>query len=379
MPIGAILGAGSAIVGAVSSNKATKAQTANAEADRAYQQDVLRQNYALQERFLAASRGTQTDARDQTLGYLGETRDQNLGLQGDAMSRNVNLQRNARDQTLGYLGPARDQTLKYLADARGQSVNALKPFSEGGKAANDAYLFELGIGDRPAGYGGFTVTPSYDFRLAEGQDAVNALAGAKGGLNSGRTLEDLASFNQGIASQEYDSFLGRLNGTANTGYNAALSLGNIYGNYATGASNAQGNYATGASNAAANYANNAGNAYSNYANNAGNAYTNYGTGAGTAANNYATGIQNAYNNFTAGTTNANNNAGVAASNAYTAIGNAQAAGAIGVGNALNSGIQNYIGYQQYQNGLSTQGQPGMTYGTPYGAGMSGSQLIPPRF
>ena len=270
MPIGAILGAGSAIIGASSSRKAAKAQERQANADRAYQEKVRVQNVALQQQNLSQSLASQGQARD-------------------------------------------------------QSVNVLDPFYQGGKTANDAYLFELGIGNRPGGYGGFTATPSYDFRLKEGQGAVNALAGARGGLNSGRTLQDLTTFNQDVASQEYDGFLGRLGGMANTGYNAALSLGNVYGNYANG-------------------------------------------------------VQNAYGNFTAGTTNANNNAGVAASNAYTAIGNAQSARAIGVGNALNSGIQNYVGYQQYQQGLGGQrngiGTPGMTYGTPYGAGMSGSQLLP---
>lgn len=129
-------------------------------------------------------------------------------------------------------------------------------------------------------YRGFQATPGYQFRVDSGNNSINALAGAQGGLNSGRTLQALAKFNQGIASEEYGNYLARLSGQAGQGLGAA-------------------------------------------------------TGQAQAAQNAASGV----------------------SNALAGIGNANAAGAIGVGNAFNSGIQNYLGWNQYQKGLA---QPAAT-------------------
>lgn len=124
-------------------------------------------------------------------------------------------------------------------------------------------------------YRGFRATPGYQFRVDAGTGAINALAGARGGLVSGRTLQDLSKFNQGIASEEYGNYLARLGGLGSQGLGAA-------------------------------------------------------SGQATAATNAAQGV----------------------SNALAGIGNAQAAGAIGVGNAINSGIQNGIGMWQYQRAMA---------------------------
>lgn len=130
-------------------------------------------------------------------------------------------------------------------------------------------------------YGGFEASPGYQFRLDSGNDSINALAGARGGLMSGRTLQDLATFNQGMASDEYGNYFARLSGLAGQGLSAA-------------------------------------------------------SGQATAAGNAAQGV----------------------SNALAGMGNAQAAGAVGVGNAINSGIQNGLGMWQYQRALAQQNQGG---------------------
>lgn len=51
--------------------------------------------------------------------------------------------------------------------------------------------------------------PSYRMRVAAGENAINKAASAHGGRLSGRTLKDLANFNQGAASQEYANAFGR--------------------------------------------------------------------------------------------------------------------------------------------------------------------------
>jgi hypothetical protein len=87
-------------------------------------------------------------------------------------------------------------------------------------------------------YGGFQQTPGYQFQLEQGQGSVNALAGARGGLNSGATLQALSQFNQGLANQEYGNYLSRLMGMAGSGQNAAGGMASAAQNTASGVSNA---------------------------------------------------------------------------------------------------------------------------------------------
>lgn len=90
-------------------------------------------------------------------------------------------------------------------------------------------------------YQGFTATPGYQFRVDQGTDAVNALAGARGGLNSGRTMQDLMKFGQGIASEEYGGYMNRLAGLTDMGVGAAGNQAQAGNAFASGASAAIGN------------------------------------------------------------------------------------------------------------------------------------------
>ena len=114
----------------------------------------------------------------------------------------------------------------------------LQSYRSAGKSALAGLMYENGLGDMPDGYTGFTATPSYQFRLQQGNDSINALAGARGGLLSGRTLSDLASYNQDMASQEYGNYLTRLGGLADTGLSAASMSGQASQNAAAGVSKA---------------------------------------------------------------------------------------------------------------------------------------------
>lgn len=89
-----------------------------------------------------------------------------------------------------------------------------------------------------SGYQGFTATPAYQFQLQQGQDSINALAGAKGGLNSGATLKALSDYNQGLASQEYSNYLNRLSGLTNMGTSAAANQASAGQSYASNTGNA---------------------------------------------------------------------------------------------------------------------------------------------
>lgn len=87
-------------------------------------------------------------------------------------------------------------------------------------------------------FGGFEASPGYQFRVDQGNASVNALAGARGGLDSGATRQALMEFGQGIGSQEYGNWYNRLAGLAGTGFNAATAQGQAAQNTASGVSNA---------------------------------------------------------------------------------------------------------------------------------------------
>ena len=53
-------------------------------------------------------------------------------------------------------------------------------------------------------------TAGYQFALDQGNQAINRSAAAKGGLNSGGVLAELAKYGQGMASQQYDTQTNRL-------------------------------------------------------------------------------------------------------------------------------------------------------------------------
>ena len=53
-------------------------------------------------------------------------------------------------------------------------------------------------------------TPGYQFAVDQGNQAINRSAAAKGMLNSGGVLAELAKYNQGMASQDYGNQVNRL-------------------------------------------------------------------------------------------------------------------------------------------------------------------------
>lgn len=87
-------------------------------------------------------------------------------------------------------------------------------------------------------YQGFELSPDYLYQIDEGAKGINALAGASGGLLSGKTLEALTTMRQGIAAQGRNNYLNRLAGLTDTGQSAAAMQGTASSNAAAGVSNA---------------------------------------------------------------------------------------------------------------------------------------------
>lgn len=127
-----------------------------------------------------------------------------------------------------------------------ETTKRFDPFYQSGLQYQSALDYELLGGDRPTDYQGFQQTPGYQFQLDQGLGAIEGSAATSGLLNSGATLRSLQGFGQGLANQEYGTYLNRLTGGAQSGQAAAANQAAAGANYAAGGSSAlaqQGNAA----------------------------------------------------------------------------------------------------------------------------------------
>jgi hypothetical protein len=92
----------------------------------------------------------------------------------------------------------------------------------------------------------FQADPGYQFRLGEGNKAIERAASSRGGLYSGATLKALQRFGQDHASNEFGNVFGRLSTVAGFGPAATNAIGAAGQNFA----NQAGANAIGAGNAA---------------------------------------------------------------------------------------------------------------------------------
>lgn len=136
---------------------------------------------------------------------------------------------------------AANRQIDFQTDVYNDQTERFKPFLDTGTNALAGYNFEMGLGARPEGYGGFQTTPGYDFRRQQGIDAIDASAATRGGLMSGKTLQDLTTFGDGLASQEYGNYMQRLAGLTDMGMGAAGMQATAGNNAAAGVSNALAN------------------------------------------------------------------------------------------------------------------------------------------
>ena len=151
-------------------------------------------------------------------------------IQGSAAKKAAKAQQAAANADIAFQTETRDLIRGDLATYR-----------EGGESAQRAIDFELGLGARPENYQGFTATPGYEFRLGEGQRALEAGAAARGGLYSGAAMRDALKLGQDYGSNEYGNYFSRLGARADTGMNAAQMSGQASQQAAAGVSNALGN------------------------------------------------------------------------------------------------------------------------------------------
>ena len=134
-----------------------------------------------------------------------------------------------------------DRASQIQWDMYDQTRKDLDPY----KQAGDTSLSQLMGQMTPDGYFNQTYTgqdiysdPSYQFRLQQGQNAIQSSAAAQGGLLSGATLKALQNYGQESASQEYSNAYNRFNADQTNRYNRLSNLVGIGQNAAAQVGNA---------------------------------------------------------------------------------------------------------------------------------------------
>lgn len=315
MGVGALIGGSllSGAVGAFSSSRAAKAQ------ERGAQSAAAAQVYAT-DRTVDEQRA----AREQAERLFVEGRDRASGLYDE-----------------GFIWQSGEIDGGYAAaenDLRGGYAGAresLSPYSAAGRNALAGLQYELGLSDQPSGYAGFMDTPWYQFRLAEGQKAMERNASARGLRLSSGQMKDAMRFGQGLASEEYGNYLNRLSGMTDMGFTADRGISGLReaeGRNLAGLRTARASDRVAAIGArTGNLANAALGAASNTA-------SAYGTAAGSIGNALMQGARGA-------------------GNAYMAAGDARAGGALGINNALQGTMGNLTSIWM-MNQMGAFGQPG---------------------
>lgn len=133
----------------------------------------------------------------------------------------------AYGRALDAQGNARDQANAASEQAWKRQQAEMEPW----KAAGLKALSSLQDGSF------FQQDPGYQFRLDEGNKAMNAAMSARGMAGGGAALKELTRYGQGFASNEYQNAFNRTNQLANYGNQASMSLGNFAGGHGANLSN----------------------------------------------------------------------------------------------------------------------------------------------
>lgn len=135
-----------------------------------------------------------------------------------------------------------------------ENKTTLAPFVGQGGVVTPTINGLLGLGGDPTAaqkaFDTFTGSDGYQFRLNEGQKAVQSALGARGYLDSGAAQKALLKYGQGTASDEFSRYMGYLTGQQGVGLTAASAQAGVGQGYASNVAANNNNAANTASNAA---------------------------------------------------------------------------------------------------------------------------------
>lgn len=143
---------------------------------------------------------------------------------------------------------------KAQVKAQEAAQTTMRPYAAvGDQAAGQLQNYLAGPAMQPFD---FQDEPGYQFRLAEGEKAIDRSAGARGSRYSGATLKGLQRFAQDYAGNEYQNAFSRDNATRTRNYNMlaggtqlGMNAQGTIGNYMSNVGDARAAGSVGAANA----------------------------------------------------------------------------------------------------------------------------------
>lgn len=216
----------SSVVGASSANKAAKAQENAANSDRALQKEMYESQ---QELF--------RPAYESGLDYA-KVRNYLDGI-GDIPTLGGTAPEISTITTPGTLGTQGERGAPPIP-----GTAATTSYNVGGNSFNTMDAAQDWANANKTGgtqYGGMQETDAYKFRVNEGVNAIDAGAAARGGLYSGKAMQDLQTYGQGQADQFENNYYSRISGGAAQGQAAAAQTALAGQQYAQANSNALSN------------------------------------------------------------------------------------------------------------------------------------------
>lgn len=166
------------------------------------------------------------------MGFFDSLTGKNIGKATmKAINENRDLLTGYGNQANQYINTGEQQSIGALDKAAG----AYAPWATTGADAAALSADALGLNGADGNAratGAFQAGPGYQFAVDEGMRGAERAASASGMLASGNLLDELQRRGQGYASQEFGSWLDRLNGMSSQGLSAAGGQAGAYGTQA---------------------------------------------------------------------------------------------------------------------------------------------------
>jgi hypothetical protein len=154
-------------------------------------------------------------------------------LLGSAMSSSAASSANKKIQK------SMEDVIRQAGVTTGQQGALYQPYGEfGQESLNRLRAFEEGAakGD----YTALTASPEYQFALQQGQSDLARNLAARGGLFGGQAQKQFIDYGQGLASNQMQNYLNRLQGGVDTGMRGAAGQSNALSDYLNYYSQARG-------------------------------------------------------------------------------------------------------------------------------------------
>lgn len=133
--------------------------------------------------------------------------------QAEAAQYATDIQNQQFQQTRGDLAPYRDIGREAIYKLHNQVIGTGSTF---GDVEKDQFSLAK-----------FQEDPGYQFRLQQGQQALERSASARGGIIGGRALKDLTAYGQGQGAQEYGAAYQRYNADRDRVFNRLSALAGL--------------------------------------------------------------------------------------------------------------------------------------------------------